>query len=167
MTATTAQISVKEYLRTSYRPDRDYGNGEIQERNLGELNHATVQANLTIYLGIRRREWNILVMTELRIRVAPARVRIPDICVLLPSAPYEPVLTVPPFLCIKVLSPSDNLLLVHNHIAEFIAFGVPCIWLINTKTRQVWIHTSEGASETQDGILRAAHIEVPLPEIFE
>ena len=29
-------ISVREYLSTSYRPDCDYVDGEVQERNLGE-----------------------------------------------------------------------------------------------------------------------------------
>ena len=29
------QVSVEEYLHTSYRPDCDYVDGEVQERNLG------------------------------------------------------------------------------------------------------------------------------------
>jgi Uma2 family endonuclease len=157
MTATTAQISVEEYLRTC----------ELQNRNLGEWDHATVQANLTAYLVTHRREWNVRTKTDLRVRVTPTRIRIPDICVLLPPAPYEPVLTVPPFLCIEVLSPSDNLTRVQKRIADFLNFGVPYVWLIHTETRQARVHTSEGATEVQDGVLRAAHIEVPLYKIFE
>ncbi len=34
--ATKALIPVSEYLRTSYSPDCDYVDGEVQERNLGE-----------------------------------------------------------------------------------------------------------------------------------
>ncbi|HWZ34412.1 MAG TPA: hypothetical protein VNX18_23900 [Bryobacteraceae bacterium] len=34
------QISVAEYLATSYRPDCDYIDGHIEERNLGEWDHA-------------------------------------------------------------------------------------------------------------------------------
>ena len=30
-------VSVEEYLHTSYQPDCDYVDGEVQERNLGEL----------------------------------------------------------------------------------------------------------------------------------
>jgi hypothetical protein len=33
-------VSVQEYLATSFRPDRDYVDGEIQERNLGERPHS-------------------------------------------------------------------------------------------------------------------------------
>jgi hypothetical protein len=33
-------VSVREYLRTSYSPDREYVDGRIVERNLGEKGHA-------------------------------------------------------------------------------------------------------------------------------
>jgi hypothetical protein len=36
-------ISVEEYLNTTYRPDVDYVDGEIEERNLGEFDHADLQ----------------------------------------------------------------------------------------------------------------------------
>jgi hypothetical protein len=33
------QISIEEYLATVHRPDRDYVDGVVEERNLGEYNH--------------------------------------------------------------------------------------------------------------------------------
>ena len=42
----TLQTSLAEYLRTSYHPDCDYVDGEVQERNLGEFDHAAIQAFL-------------------------------------------------------------------------------------------------------------------------
>jgi hypothetical protein len=39
--ATSAIVPVSEYLRTSYSPDCDYVDGEVQERNLGEQTTAT------------------------------------------------------------------------------------------------------------------------------
>ena len=36
-------ISVAEYLTTAYSPDRDYVDGEVVERNLGELDHSSIQ----------------------------------------------------------------------------------------------------------------------------
>ncbi len=44
--ATTTFIPVEEYLHTSYRPDVDYVDGELQERNLGEQYHSVVQATV-------------------------------------------------------------------------------------------------------------------------
>ena len=36
-------VPVEEYLRTTYRPDRDFIDGELRERNIGERPHATLQ----------------------------------------------------------------------------------------------------------------------------
>jgi Uma2 family endonuclease len=36
-------MSMEEYLRTSYRPDVNYIHGEIEERSLGEFEHARLQ----------------------------------------------------------------------------------------------------------------------------
>ena len=35
-------MTVPEYLATTFRPDRDYIDGVIQERNLGEFDHARI-----------------------------------------------------------------------------------------------------------------------------
>jgi len=40
--STTHQISLEDYLNTSYRPDRDYVDGEVEERNVGEKEHSIV-----------------------------------------------------------------------------------------------------------------------------
>ena len=42
----TMLVPVEEYLRTSYRPDRDYVDGEVLERNLGEHDHSDLQTEL-------------------------------------------------------------------------------------------------------------------------
>jgi hypothetical protein len=36
-------ISVEEYLNTSYRPDREYIDGALLERNVGERAHSRLQ----------------------------------------------------------------------------------------------------------------------------
>jgi hypothetical protein len=41
--ASVTQIPVAEYLKTSYRPDREYIDGEVRERNVGKWEHARVQ----------------------------------------------------------------------------------------------------------------------------
>ncbi len=38
--ASTTQVPVSEYLKTSYRPDREYIDGELRERNVGKWEHA-------------------------------------------------------------------------------------------------------------------------------
>src|SRR5579863_6493023 len=69
-TATRPTVTVDEYLHSSYRPDCDYVDGELQERNLGELDHAEVTAALLVWFRSHDREWNIRTVPELRIRVS-------------------------------------------------------------------------------------------------
>jgi hypothetical protein len=49
--ATTALISVTEYLATSYRPDCDYLVGEVLKRNLGEREYSWLQGRFIRYLA--------------------------------------------------------------------------------------------------------------------
>jgi len=42
------RVSVEQYLATSYRPECDYVDGAVEERNLGEKEHAILQRVLTI-----------------------------------------------------------------------------------------------------------------------
>src|SRR5258708_19739845 len=76
-------ISVEQYLATSYRPDCDYVDGRIEERNLGELDHSSLQTAVAAYFFSRRKQWDITVVVEQSVQVSPTRYRIPDVCVVL------------------------------------------------------------------------------------
>ena len=91
----------------------------------------------------------------------------PDVGVVLGDKPNEPVLTTPPFLCIEILFPSDSRNRVLNRIADFLAFGVPYVWVIDTETRRAWVQTAGSEQEVLDGVLKAGHCEVPLLELFD
>jgi hypothetical protein len=56
-----ATISLDEYLHTSYRPDCEYLEGELLQRNVGEWDHGRLQHLLSRYLGNREKELGILV----------------------------------------------------------------------------------------------------------
>ena len=56
---TSALVSVEEYLNTSYRPDCDYVDGRVVERNLGELDHSDLQGEIVHYFRLRGRQWGI------------------------------------------------------------------------------------------------------------
>jgi Uma2 family endonuclease len=55
--ASAVQISIDEFNRTNYRPDREYIDGELRERNLGKWEHARIQALLAMWFGAREAEW--------------------------------------------------------------------------------------------------------------
>src|ERR1700733_11643645 len=102
--AASTQISVDEYLRTTYRPDCDYVDGQVLERNLGERDHSRPQMLLSAYLFAREKEWRVIVMPEQRVQVKPTRFRIPDVCVIHEDAPDEQIVTTAPLICIEILS---------------------------------------------------------------
>jgi Uma2 family endonuclease len=168
MSADQALISVEEYLASVYKPDCDYVDGEVLERNWGERDHSWLQAALGAYFFARRTAWNLTVLISVRVQVEPKRFRIPDVCVLLGDTD-EQILTKPPFLCIEILSPEDRWARVKERINDFLAMGVPYVWAINAQTRQAYIATpGEGLREVKDGILRTANpaFQVPLSEFF-
>lgn len=81
--ATISLVSVREYLSTSYRPDRDYVDGVVLERNLGEYDHARLQGEVFAYFHARREEWGLRVVPAQRVQISPTRFRVPDVCVVL------------------------------------------------------------------------------------
>src|SRR5438270_5454889 len=102
-------VSLEEYLSTTYRPDRDYMEGELLERNVGEREHSWTQSRLLWWLMSHAREFRIYPMTELRVQVSARRFRIPDVCAIAEDAPWEQIVRHPPLLCIEVLSKDDSM----------------------------------------------------------
>jgi len=124
-------IPVSEYLATAYRPDCDYVDGEVQERNLGEYDHGKLQFIIAKALDLTAREWQIDVIPELRVQVSSNRFRVPDVCVLSADAPREQIIRHPPLLCIEVLSPEDTIHRMKTKIQDFISMGVAQVWLFD------------------------------------
>jgi len=55
MATSTVVCAVTEYLRRVIGPDRDYVDGEIRERNLGERDHADLQMRFAYCFACRKR----------------------------------------------------------------------------------------------------------------
>ena len=165
--STATLIPVSEYLSTSYRPDVEYLDGEILERNVGEWDHGNVQGLVYAYLLARRREFGIRLVPELRVQVKPTRFRVPDVCVVLSSHPHEQILTHPPFLCIEVLSKDDTMTSMQERIDDYLAFGVPYVWVLDPRLKRAWVFTP-GLMREAAGALTTENptIQVPLSEVF-
>jgi Uma2 family endonuclease len=132
--ATAAHISLSEYLETSYRPDCEYVDGEIRERNVGKWEHARVQALLAAWFAVHEKEWGVMVSTEQRIQVSNFRIRVPDLVVL--AAGLQPdVLIEPPLLVIEILSPDDTYSDTQERAGDYRAMGVGTVWIVDPKTR--------------------------------
>jgi len=165
---TGALVSVEEYLNTSYDPDCDYVDGRVVERNLGELDHSSLQTEISYYFRTRRDEWRVYAFVEQRVQVSPTRFRVPDICVIVGPRPTEQIFRTPPFLAIEILSKKDRKRDVLEKVDDYLRSGVPQVWVIDPRSQQGWVHTVAGVQRAEDGILRTSDpvLEMSLPEIF-
>jgi len=96
------------------------------------------------------------------------RFRIPDICIVIGDT-QEQILTQPPFLCVEILSPDDRWVRVKERINDFLAMGVPYVWVVDAQTKQAYTATpAEGLREVKDGILRTESpaFQLTLSELF-
>ena len=162
-------ISLEDYLNTSYSPDAEYRDGVLMERNVGEKIHAELQGALTAYLRRRRRQWNIEVYPELRVRVRADWYPIPDVCVY-PAAGFEGRYpSVPPLLWIEILSRDDRMVDVWAKADELIANGVPYVWIIDPNTLESELRTAQGVQSVTNKTLRLpdSPIVIPLLEVVE
>ena len=160
--------TVRDYLRTSWSPDRELVDGRIEERNLGEKDHSIIQRYLTFLFMLKRADWNVEVFPELRTQTKARNFRVPDVLVVRAGEKYERYVTRPPLIAIEIRSPEDSLGDMQSKAAEYSIFGVENIWVIDTNPRIAYRYTSAGLEEVQTGELTVPEtpIRVVLSEMF-
>lgn len=161
-------VTVEEYLHTSYRPDCDYVDGRIEERNLGEHDHGFLQAPLGALFTNNRTAWQVRAVTDVRTQVKSARFRVPDVSVLRADAPREPIIRHPQLIAIEILSPEDRLNRLQERVDDYLEFGIENIWVFDPETRRVWTADAFGLHLVQNGELTVPEtpIRVVLSELF-
>jgi Uma2 family endonuclease len=167
MTSATL-VPVSEYLRTTYRPDCDYIDGEVRERNVGERPHTQLQIILGAIFREHRQDWHVIAMGDQRVQTSAENYRVADLCVIRESDPYELIVVTPPLLCVEILSRNDSLDELQERVNDYARMGVENIWAINPWKRLAYYATVRGFSQPEDGVLRipGTPIEISLIEIF-
>lgn len=163
--ATVLRIPLNNYLDTVYRPDREYVDGEIRERNVGKWEHARVQWLLAAWFFNHEKEWGIAGSAEQRVRVSENRVRVPDLVVLAPGAQQD-VLTSPPLLVIEILSPEDSYSDTQERASDYRNMGVETVWIVDPKTRSGRMCSGAEWIESSRLEVKGMPLFVDLPEIF-
>ncbi|HEV3332111.1 MAG TPA: Uma2 family endonuclease [Bryobacteraceae bacterium] len=150
--ATSILVPVEEYLRTSYDPDREYVNGQLVERHVGEYRHSLLQGLLVGLLLSRARERRFRVFPEQRVQVsAVPRYRIPDICVkALPHA-ITPVLAKPD-LVIEILSSDDQPSEMLVKVGDYLQAGVPHVWIVDPYKQTLVVAGPAGIRDVPEGL---------------
>lgn len=166
---TKALMDVAEYLHTSFDgPDCEYLDGEVVERNMGELPHGDVQGNLYHALRQLRRKLGIRVVPEIRVQISPQRYRVADVAVWRDDNIGSSIPTLPPFLVIEILSPEDRMIRMTPKIQEYLSIGVEWVWVIDPEEQSALCYSQQNRGGAACDVLRTANptIEIPLEQAF-
>ena len=163
-------MGVEEYLKTSFDgPDCEYLDGEVVERNMGELPHASVQGNLYYLLRILASRVGIRVVPEIRIQINPTRYRVADVAAWRAGNIGDRIPTVSPFLAIEVLSPEDRITRMQPKITEYLSIGVEWIWLIDPIEKSAICYSQQNPAGVLTDVLRTGNpaIEITLADALD
>ena len=163
--ATALHIPLHEYLGSSFRPDREYVDGEVRARNVGKYEHARVQALLAAFFGAHEKEWGMVGGIGARVCVSPTRIRVPDL-VVLTAGPQPDVITDPPLLVIEILSPDDTYSDTQERAQDYRVMGVETVWIIDPKTRSGRMCSGADWVESSRLAVKGTPLHVNLPDIF-
>jgi Uma2 family endonuclease len=168
--STKVLMDVEEYLRTSFDgADCEYLDGEIVERNMGELPHGDLQANLIYQLRRLRPKLGIRVVPEIRIQIHSRRYRVADIAVWRDDNIGTGIPTVPPFLAIEILSPEDRMVRMAPKVQEYLSRGVEWVWVIDPEENSALCYSQSDPRGALCDVLRTENpsLEIPLAVAFD
>lgn len=161
-------MSVGEYLRSSFRQDCDYVDGEIEERNWGERDHSVLQPAFGVVFHRNRDTWKVVPLPVQRVQVSETRIRVPDLCVSQRGDPRDQFVRTPPLICIEVLSPEDKLSRLQARVDDCVSLGVEHIWVVDPVTRHAYTAGPTGFIEVRSGefTVPGTPIRVALADLF-
>ncbi len=165
--AVKTSVAVEEYLRTAFDgPDREYRDGAVVERDLGDGPHSGAQTRLIeIFYEIRKR-YPLFARAELRFRRSASRFLIPDVAVFRDQVPAERVPSEPPFIAIEVLSADDRNGEVMAKLAEYSDWGVAHVWLVDPNRDKVYRYLTAGVTEVEAFEIPEFDCRIRADEIF-
>ena len=165
--ATSTLVPLQVYLNSDYRPDCDWIDGEVKERNSGEGQHSNRQAFLIGFFLQHKREWVVRAWPEQRVQVAANRFRVPDVTVTRASDPNEAIVTVAPLLCIEILSRDQRLSEMEERAKDYLAMGVPTVWIVDPLRRTAFVSDAGGQRQVMEKLeVPGTEIRVTVAEVF-
>jgi Uma2 family endonuclease len=165
MATATSQLSVQDYLKTTCDPDCEFVEGILEERPMGERDHAAWQDAIQAWFRDHKRKWNIQIYPELRVQVAPNLFRVPDVTILSREAPREQIVTHAPLAVFEILSPEDTMTRMLNKLADYERMGIQAIWVVEPK-KPSYFRFSEGKLMPASVFeLPGSSFQVPMSEI--
>ena len=124
--------------------------GELQPMTPIGIQHGAVVGNLQLLLGTHVKKNRLgLVGPEIGFRLSrdPDTVRAPDIAFIAKRRlPKEGIpkkfADFPPDLAVEVLSPEDKASEIQKKVEEYLAAGVPLVWVVDPANQKVTVYRS-------------------------
>jgi Uma2 family endonuclease len=164
--ATAARIPIEQYLTTSYVPDAEFVNGEVEERSGGEYDHNIVRRAILLWFHLHDKHWQTRTIQEQRTRLNSDTVRIPDVSVWARTVPIEPVFSHPQLIVVEVLSPEDRHSKMQEKVEDYRRFQVPHIWVVDPSQRIGWDCSDSNWIRTGSFAVEDSPIHLDLQQLF-
>ena len=161
-------VSVEEYLSMVFEHDCEYIDGVLEERTGGEFDRSFLLALLLGLFFNNRKEWGVYPLPEMRVQTQKTHYRIPDVSILREGTRREPIFTRPPFMVIEVQSPDQPMRRTAAKAAEYLAFGIEHVWIVDPYARVGYRGTPQGVELVRTGELSipGSPIRIVLEDLF-
>jgi Uma2 family endonuclease len=162
MSPTQTLISVEEYLSTSYRPDCDFVDGRVLERNMGEKPHARLEIFFSRFFAPYEGPLGIETLLEQRLQTQTTHFRIPDVMLVRVPNPDPLIIRTAPLLCIEILSSEDRMHSIQERVAEYAQMGCPASWVVDPWRRTAFTAGADGILHPEVGSLTIQNTPIAL-----
>jgi Uma2 family endonuclease len=166
--ASKTLVPVEEYLKMSFDgPEPEYLDGEILERHLGSKPHSKVQKRLILSFEALRESCSLEVYPEITLRISPTRYRVADLAVFVgDDTGGDKYPTRPPEIVVEIVSENDRRVDIQEKLAEYHAWGIKHIWLVDPWTRKLSVYDANGLREVTSFDLPEFGAKLSTAEIF-
>ena len=135
--------------------DFELVDGQLEERNMG-FDSSRIGATLVILLGMYCRQMRLgpVIGADYGYQCFPddlEKIRKPDVSFIRAerlvgvnmSAGYS---RIAPDLAVEVISINDLFVDVSKKVQEYLAAGIPLVWVLDPESQQIYVHRSTGAT---------------------
>jgi Uma2 family endonuclease len=164
--ASKTLVPVGAYLRMSFDGiEPDYLDGELKERHLGSTPHFQAQERLLEFFRSLKQSHSLFAYPEVTLRISPTRYRVADVAVFR-GQPKQKIPSEPTEFVIEIVSEDDRWVDIQEKLAEYNAWGIRHVWLIDPWTRKLHICGETGMHEVAAFEAPEFAVRLSAAEIF-
>lgn len=151
-------VTVAEYLNSSYEPECEYIEGVLEPKTLPTAPHSILHFLLFKLLCSLGESSNFMPLSELRIRLAGRRFRVPDL-VLMPNE-WVNNRELLPLAVIEIVSPDDTFGALLDKTRDYHAAGIQNIVVVDPHKRALFVADERGVLQGKE----PAVVTLTLPD---